>query len=429
MAERARKTVRDLRRSNRSLLLRQIYFDGPLSRQELVEVTGLSAGSVSNVTSELFAGGLIVEAGSVDSEGGRPRTLLRVDSEGFPVIGVDVGETRVRVERFDLDLMERARADFPMRVGYWEPATIVEHIRAGIDAVTAGTSAPILGVGIGVPGIVQHGPRAVVHGQTIGWDAVPLEELLREAVDLPIFIDNGATTMGQAEMWFGAGREVDHAVFLLIGSGVGAAVIADGSPYRGVSSSAGEWGHMTARIGGRRCRCGGDGCLEAYIGAEAVIERFREATQGALEVADEEASLRDVIELAASADELGDDPDGSAVPAHALAARRVLDETALHIGVGIANLINLLNPERVIIGGWAGLMLGQRLLPDIQRTVERHALRHPLSQTRVELCRLGPDAVARGAATLPVAHFLDGGGVVRARVGARGGRTADVAGG
>jgi predicted NBD/HSP70 family sugar kinase len=216
-------------------------------------------------------------------------------------------------------------------------------------------------------------------------------------------------------MWFGAGREADNAVFLLIGSGVGASVIANGAPYRGVSSSAGEWGHTTARIGGRRCRCGAEGCLEAYIGSEAVIARFREELGLPQEILDEEKALRDIVDLAAraSADtESADEDDMRVGREEALAARRVLDETAVHIGVGIANLVNLLNPERVIIGGWAGVMLGTGLLPDIQRTVKQHALRHSLSQTRVELCRLGGEAVARGAATLPVAHFLDSGGFV-----------------
>ncbi|QMU75400.1 ROK family transcriptional regulator [Streptacidiphilus sp. PB12-B1b] len=409
MADQAGRNVRDLRRSNRSLLLRHLYFHDQVSRQDLSRATGLSTASVSNVVAEMIEAGIVVEAGAVESEGGRPRILLEVDASRFQVIGVDVGETHVRVERFDLALNELARADIPMSAGHYEPEVVVTAIATGIEAVGyvqqadggAGAGPGVLGVGIGVPGIVQGLPESLVHCQTIGWDGVPLEAMLRKATDLPLFIDNGATTMGQAEMWFGAGREAADTVFLLIGSGVGASVLAGGAPYRGSSTSAGEWGHVTAVIGGRRCRCGARGCLEAYIGAESVIARYREAVGEAPEdVADEESELRRILR---AADQEQSTPE-------ARAARAVLDDTALHIGVGIGNLVNLFNPERVIIGGWAGLLLAGRLLPRITDVAREHALHYPFSRTAVELGRLGPDAVARGAATLPVARFLNSGG-------------------
>jgi predicted NBD/HSP70 family sugar kinase len=406
MADQAGRNVRDLRRSNRSLLLRHLYFHDQVSRQDLSRATGLSTASVSNVVAEMIEAGIVVEAGAVESEGGRPRILLEVDASRFQVIGVDVGETHVRVERFDLALNELARADIPMSAGHYEPEVVVAAIADGIAAVgqdVGGDAGGVetLGVGIGVPGIVQGLPESVVHCQTIGWDAVPLEAMLRKVTDLPLFIDNGATTMGQAEMWFGAGREAADTVFLLIGSGVGASVLAGGAPYRGSSTSAGEWGHVTAVIGGRHCRCGARGCLEAYIGAESVIARYREAVGGIPgDGVDEEPTLRRILQVA---------EQEQSTP-EARAARAVLDDTALHIGVGIGNLVNLFNPERVIIGGWAGLLLAGRLLPQIREVAREHALHYPFSRTAVELGRLGPDAVARGAATLPVARFLNSGG-------------------
>jgi predicted NBD/HSP70 family sugar kinase len=117
----------------------------------------------------------------------------------------------------------------------------------------------------------------IVHAPTLGWDAVELERMLREGTDLPLHFDNGAKTLGQAEMWFGAGRGASNAVFALVGLGVGAAVVTGGVTYRGASSSAGEWGHTTLVYGGRPCRCGARGCLEAYVGAGAIIDRYLEA--------------------------------------------------------------------------------------------------------------------------------------------------------
>lgn len=135
-------------------------------------------------------------------------------------------------------------------------------------------------------------------------------------------------------MWFGGGRGSGNVVIALIGSGVGACVVADGTPYRGASSSAGEWGHTTLRVGGRTCRCGSRGCLEAYVGAEALLGRWPGAPEGV----SEETGL---AALLAAAD---DDPEAAAL----------LAEAAEYLGAGIADLINLFNPQRIVIGGWAG---------------------------------------------------------------------------
>jgi predicted NBD/HSP70 family sugar kinase len=394
-----RTTVRDLRRHNRSTLLSKLFFDGPLSRHELSQLTGLSAATVSNVTAELAGDRLIVEAGLVESDGGRPRVLLRVDPQYAHVVGIDVGETGVKVELFDLSMSRLAAVDHPLRSVEPDPAEVVTQTGAGLREVIAHASveeSSVLGVGIGVPGTVQKGARTLVHAQTIGWDSVPLVDMLREqGVRLPLFLDNGAKTQGQAEMWFGAGRGARHAVIVLIGSGIGAAVITDGSTYSGYSSSAGEWGHTTIVYCGRECRCGARGCLEAYIGAEGILDRYRKARggRGPTVATDEQAALDALV---AAAD-------------HSKTAARVLEETAGYLGAGIANLINLFNPERIVMGGWAGLRLGEDWLSRVRQSASEHALRHPYEQTSIQLGQLGPDAVAVGAATLPVAALLDTG--------------------
>jgi predicted NBD/HSP70 family sugar kinase len=420
------RTVRDLRRSNRAAVLRRLYFEGPLSRQELGPATGLSSGSISNVVTELLAEGVLEEAGSVGSDGGRPRTLLRVAPHSACLVGVDVGETRVRVELFDLMLTEVARSEQPLDDGGHDASLVVRLIEKGLASVLARvdeSTGPLLGVGVGVPGIVErraHG-GALVHGQTVGWEAVPLEDMLRESAGLsgsgsaggvlaglgaparpgapsvPLHIGNGAKTLGQAEMWFGAGRGARDAVIALIGSGVGACVVTGGEPYGGASSGAGEWGHTVLSVGGRRCRCGASGCLEAYVGAGGVLARWREAG-GEPASADEESALAELLAT------------GQAEGPRARVAKAVLEETAEYLGAGIADLVNLFNPERIVIGGWAGLLLGPQLLPAVRAATDAYALRYPAARTAVELCRLGPDAVTVGAATLPLRLFLDAGG-------------------
>jgi predicted NBD/HSP70 family sugar kinase len=389
-----RTTVRDLRRQNRTTLLSTLFFDGPLSRYELSGLSGLSAATVSNVTAELVEDGLVVEAGSVDSDGGRPRVLLRVNPAFGHVVGVDVGETGIKVELFDLALTQLAARDHALSPS--SPAAVASLIASSVRDVVAAAGVPastVLGVGIGVPGTVEQGAAAVVHAPTIGWDAVHLEKLVRAAgAAWPLYVENGAKTQGQAEMWFGAGRGARHVVIALIGSGVGAAVVADGGVYRGATSSAGEWGHTTIVYGGRPCRCGALGCLEAYVGAEGILDRYRKARGRVLPGGDEQSAVADLI----------------AAAAHSKTAARVLDDTAGYLGAGIANLVNLFNPERIVLGGWAGLALGAHQLDRIVAATRAHALRHPYDQISIHLGHLGPDAVAVGAATLPVAALLEG---------------------
>ncbi|MFI5844546.1 ROK family transcriptional regulator [Catenuloplanes sp. NPDC051500] len=390
-----RTTVRDVRRANRSVLLGHLYRNGPISRHELAQATALSQASVSNLIGEMVAERLVEEAGSVDSDGGRPRILLRV-APGFGyVVGADVGETRVQVELFDLAMTPLAKAEYPIPSMRPAPEGVLAHLRDGLASVidrSGADPATVLGFGVAVSGVVDS--DAVVHAQTLGWEGVPLGAMLREVTDIPVLVDNGAKTLGQAEMWFGAGRGARHAVVAMVGTGVGAAVIADGASYRGAHSSAGEWGHTPIVYGGRPCRCGSHGCLEAYVGAESVLDRYRQANRGRpAPGADEESALAAVI------------------AAHGTkAGAQVLAETAGYLGAGLATLVNLFNPERVVLGGWAGLALGQQLMPQIREAVAAHALHRPFEQATIELCQLGPDAVAMGAATLPVARLLADGG-------------------
>lgn len=401
-----RTTVRDMRRANRSVLLTRLYRDGPLSRHELVQSTALSQASVSNLVGELIDEGVVEEAGQVESDGGRPRVLLRV-APGFGyVVGADVGETRVQVELFDLAMTPLAKADYGIESPAPAPEAVVKRVLEGIHTIIdeAGVNpARVLGAGVAVSGVVEQTADAVVDAQTLGWEAVPLGAMLRAGTAMPVHVDNGAKALGQAEMWFGAGRGARHAVIALVGSGVGAAVVADGVSYRGARSSAGEWGHTTISYGGRACRCGARGCLEAYVGAEGILERYAQAGGTRLEVSDEETAI------------------GALLQETSPVAAKVLADTIGYLGAGFATLINLFNPERIVLGGWTGLALGDRYLPEIRTATAEHALRQPFLQTTIELCQLGQDAVALGAATLPVAKLLSDGGSIEQPAAARAG--------
>jgi predicted NBD/HSP70 family sugar kinase len=392
--------VRDLRKSNRARVLVELYMNGPMTRLEIGAAAEVSAATVSNLVGELITQGVVMEAGVEESEGGRPRVLLQVNANYANVIGVDVGETAVLTEVFDLGLQVLASHTSAPKSALRDLDEVVALILGGIERVVADSGVEpesILGVGVGVPGLVERGDDAVVHSQTVGWDGVPLGEMLRAGTSLPLVIDNGAKAFGQAEKWFGAAREAQNAIILLLGGGAGTAIITDGELYRGSSSSAGEWGHTTVTANGRICRCGASGCLEAYIGAAAVASRYDELSGSSEPVAREDVVSRIVAIAAAGPDDR--------------AAAQLLEETAVYVGTGIADLINLFNPERIVVGGWMGALLGPKLLPRVREVAADHALRLPFRQVEIVAAELGRDAVALGAATLPISRFLTTGAV------------------
>jgi predicted NBD/HSP70 family sugar kinase len=197
-------------------------------------------------------------------------------------------------------------------------------------------------------------------------------------------------------MWLGAGRGAANAIVTLWGTGVGAAIFTNGALYRGSTSSAGEWGHTAIVAGGKKCRCGASGCVEAYIGAAALLADWYRANPRAQRLADPDSEEWALAFVAAAAQ------DGP--------ARRALDDAAFYFGVAAANLVNLFNPERIIIGGWLGTALAPSLLGRIRDVVAEQALGYTSGGVSLEIGELGAEAVALGAATLVVDELLANGG-------------------
>lgn len=397
----------DPRYGDRSSLLWTLYFDAPLSRAELSRRTGLGAATVNAALTDLLREGVVTETDTPSAGGVRP-ALLRVAPRHRHVVGADVTRDRVRVELFDLALGSRAKADYPLRSGPHDTGLVNRHVLAGLRAVLHAADVPraqLLGLAVALtPPCPSHAaetaagpvPAAVAHARSAAQQTALLRRLLSAGSGLPVFIDDGGAALGRAEMWRGAGRGTRHAVLARVEATVEASVLTRGPhsvrPAAGCRTN--RWGHTTVRPDGRRCRCGARGCLEAYLGAEAVLERYRQARRGRpVRGEDAEAAFAALVAAA----------DGSA------AARRVMDEATAYLGTGLAHLVDLFNPERIILGGWAGAGLGAHRLPAIREAVDAQALRRPSARTGIELCRFGADAAALGAATLPVEHFLAAG--------------------
>ncbi|QKV91511.1 ROK family protein [Streptomyces sp. NA02950] len=385
-----RRTSRDIRTANRHEVLRHVIAGAPaVSRQHLAAATGLSLATVATLIGELLHLGAVTEVGYEDSDGGRPRGLVAVNAPGGALIGVDVAETYIHVALFDLSLTVLASAEAELRPEENEPAAVVAHIAAAVASVVATAAIPedrVLGVGVSMPGQVDREGGVSVFGPNWDWYDVPVLDLLAEHLPYPLHLDNPLRACTVAELWFGAARGREDAVVVNLGTGVGAGLALGGTLHRGTSNSAGEWGHTTLVLNGRPCHCGAHGCVESYVGAPGIMQSLRELSPG--------SPLLRPDDQTATVEALGRGlADGDPV------AVKTVRDTARYLGAGLADLVNLLNPEVIVLSGWVAAGLGEPLLAEVRAGVAGRALRRPLASTEIVLSPIPTNPVSLGAAT------------------------------
>ncbi|GAA2015238.1 ROK family transcriptional regulator [Catenulispora yoronensis] len=385
-------TVTSLRQHNRARVLRQIILARETTRAEIARDSGLSAASAISIVAELIADGLVEEKGSISSQGGRPIAILSPRADSAVTIGADIGERGVAVEMFDL-AMNRVDREFSGGREEEPAAQIAADLASALTALRRRNPdrwPNLLGIGLGLPGIVEtdDAGERILYAQSLGWDPISITELCD--VGAVVHAENGAKTQARAELWYGAARGSDHALVALLGRGVGLGVVAEGRLAHGSRSSAGEWGHTVIEYNGRLCRCGKRGCVEAYIGSDAILDAW--AARGGQFEGSGWGALGQLIDGAA-----GGDPVAAAV----------VQETIEYLSAGLGALVNLYNPERIVIGGWVGLRLMETLGERIHEAVKGACLARPGGQFDLSVAELGGDSVSLGAALLPIEALID----------------------
>ncbi|PKQ27126.1 MAG: ROK-family transcriptional regulator [Actinobacteria bacterium HGW-Actinobacteria-4] len=383
-----------MRQQHRTAVLTEILLAGTTTRADLMRIVGLSSASITNIVGDLIAEGVVAEVGSRSSSGGRPVAVLGPHPQGAYALGADVGERGVAVELFDLSMRVIDREE--VEGDHTEPVSrIIDDISIAVAALRERHHdiwPRLTGLGLALPGPVEVNADGsqTLHAQSLGWPAVPVGHFA--AMNLPVFADNGAKAQARAEMWFGAARGAEHAVVALFGRGVGMGTIIDGALHRGAHSSAGEWGHVSIRPGGRECRCGNLGCIEAYAGADAILEEW-ERRGGPPQQSSGWDSMVALLDAAATGDN---------------EAAGVVNDVVDVIGAGLGGLINLLNPERVVVGGWVGMLLMDRCQQALRSAMDAYSLTRPASQATLVPSHFRGDAIALGAAILAFEPLLDG---------------------
>ncbi len=368
-------TVRTLNRLSVLNLLRQ---RGTLSRQELSSLTGLSSAAMSGVVGELMRDGLVLEVGDGEAKRGRPPILLDIAYGAHFVAGVKIMEGRLELVLTDLhtEVLASAVCGFSERT----PASVVRHIATCVRALLKERGADkLVGAGLGMPGVIDSDTGVCRYSPILGWRDAPVGAMLEAELSCPVWADNDVNAFSVAEQLFGRGRRADNFLVVTVGRGIGAALVLGGNVYRGHAGGAGEFGHTVIEVGGRPCECGKRGCLEAYAAEPAILAQ-------AERLEPQPRTIEQLVHLAEDGHE---------------EARTLLAEAGSKVGVGLSNLVNVFNPELVVIGG-EGVRLGENYFDPLRDALTQNAFDGLAADLPLYIDPWGDDAWARGAAALVI---------------------------
>ncbi|MFD0150498.1 ROK family protein [Streptomyces sp. NPDC127132] len=374
-----------LHRANLERVVRAVRMAGSLTQAEIARATGLSAATVSNIVRELKDGGTVEVTPT--SAGGRRARSVSLSGDAGIVIGVDFGHTHLRVAVGNLAHQVLAEEAEPLDVdasaaeGFDRAEQLVNRL---IEATGIGRD-KVIGVGLGVPGPIDVSSGTLGSTSILpGWSGINPAEELSGRLGVPVHVDNDANLGALGELVWGSGRGVKDLAYIKVASGVGAGLVIDGRVYRGPGGTAGEIGHITLDESGPVCRCGNRGCLETFTAARYVLPLLQ-PSHGA------DLTMERVVQLARAGDP---------------GCRRVIADVGRHIGSGIANLCNLLNPSRVVLGGDLA-EAGELVLAPIRDSVSRYAIPSAARQLSLAQGALGGRAEVLGALALVLSEMGD----------------------
>jgi N-acetylglucosamine repressor len=372
----SRSLSRDL---NASLLIELVRRFGPISRAELSRQSQISAPTVSAIVAQLLARGTFSEVAVAPSSGGRPPVLLQLNPHAGYVVGIKLRADGLTTVVCDLDARVVATEERSVSL-VGDPAAALAAVEQATRQALRGAGvarAKVLGVGIGLPGVIDSLRGTCEFSHLLQWHEVELAAPLQRRLRMPVWVDNDVNTLAIAEKWAGDGIAARDFITLSVGRGLGLGIVIDRTVYRGAVGGAGEFGHVIVDPDGPECECGQSGCLEALVGERALLQRVSALHR-------REISRPELIELAASGDEI---------------TEQVLTNASQRLGLAVANVVTLLNPELVIICG-EGTQLGGPFLDSVIAAIRDLTFAGLGKQIEVKVQQWGDDAWAVGAATL-----------------------------
>lgn len=368
---------------NRRLILNLLRQEGPRSRAEIATITGLSPAAVTFVIADLIEEGHVSEGKAVAGLSGRRPIPVEINYTNGLAIGFKlmVGV----VECVVTDLATNPLASTRLTLVDNEPENVAKALAEAVPTLVEAARRPnarLAGIGISVPGVIDNDQAVCVRSFRFKWNNVPFASMVAQRVKVPVWLEDDTNAYAIAQQLFGLGRQYRNMAVLAIGVGISCALIVDGKLYRGAHGAAGKFGHTLHEENGRLCECGKRGCLMAYYSEPAMLHSWREASKR-----DDSHSLTDMLEAARSGDASAD---------------AILNEAGAGIGKALANLVNITDPEVIVVGGEA-VSFGDALFGPLKSSMA--------ARTFFASPSLLPDwednSWARGAAALVTQKFFD----------------------
>jgi glucokinase-like ROK family protein len=380
--------------------LNTLRLHAPISRARVANFTGLNRGTVSNIVNDLIEEGLVSESDQEDSKIGRPGISLSLRPDGGAVIGLEIGVDFIAVllSNFVAETLWETRVETNPSQSQTNIISQAERLIEQALSIAKERQLRPLGMGIGLPGLVNTRQGELIIAPNLNWRNVPLRLMWNQRFRLPVFIENEANLAALGEYYFGVARGIENFIYLSSGIGLGGGIVIDGKLFRGGHGYAGEIGHMQRDPQGEQCGCGRIGCWETQVGPRAVLRRVKKELQthpdqfllDACQGDFNNLTFDRVVKFALEGNQL---------------CRQAIEDVASYLGVGIADLVNVFNPELVVIGG--AFILGKDILqPIIEKTIFSSALPPSADSLRIAFSERGADACVLGAVAIVLDDIL-----------------------
>jgi glucokinase-like ROK family protein len=389
-----------VRKINKSIVMNMLRLYSPISRARVANLTGLNRGTVSNIVNDLIEEGLVSENEQEDSKVGRPGISLGLRPDGGAVIGMEIGVDFITIllTNFVAVTLWETRVDISPSESQTNIISRAEQLIEQALSIAKEQRLRPLGMGIGLPGLINLSRGELIIAPNLNWRNVPLRLMWNQRFRLPIYIENEANLAAMGEYYFGVARNVDNFIYLSSGIGLGGGIMIGGNLFRGGHGYGGEIGHIQRDPTGERCSCGRIGCWETQVGPRAVLRRVKKELQIHSDQSLLDACQGDfnnltftmVVRFAL---------EGNSV------CKQAIEEVAAYLGEGIADLVNVFNPELVVIGG--AFILGKDILhPIIEKAIFSSALQPSTDDLRIAFSERGDNACALGAVAIVLDDIL-----------------------
>lgn len=379
-----------VREINLSVIMKHLRTNAPISRAALAEITGLNKTTVSSLVNKLIERQIVQEVGLTAKNTGRPAILLKLNPTAGFIVSCEIGVDFILVICTDFapEIIWRHEEHIDPTIGQHailDRALAILHQAIEVECPACGT---LLGMAVGVPGLVDQATGTLLLAPNLGWKDLPIRAILQESFNVPLFVDNEANISALGEHYFGAAQGYEEVLYISAGVGLGGGVVHGGRVFSGVTGVGAEFGHMTLDPDGEICKCGNQGCWETQVSQQALFgHAWRRIDQGETSrLFEMTGGRRDslTVPLIVDAARAGD--------AVALGALEIIGR---HLGIGIASLVNALNPELVVFGGILSLA-GEFLMPVIEKEVQQRALKWNREAMQLVLAKHASDACVMG---------------------------------